>query len=355
MRSIAPDGAASTSGGATISCPVTLASITACSATRYSSVNSSGLKSPAIDSMSEAAISSSWRRGLMSSSRKLNSAARTSSGHSMVFSTSTPSRTRSVASCSRWRSATFTIATRSDSTSASRRSTYGLAADRLRLEVVRLVVEDRVDLLGRHELMHVDGPVAGQRQVLEVLVGQDHHLAAAEVVALGDVVVADLLAADRAGALVPDAPAVARDGPGGTGCPSPRSPSRASPRSTPGRTRPRPSRWPASPAPLLAPPWSYQHPTWTTARVDRLREADIGWASAVGPGSDARRRGRSARRPRVGVRAEVGRRARARGGEGRQRTPLRAFRGRDHQGVPGARRPRRGAARRRHHRRRARR
>ena len=48
----------------------------------------------------------------------------------------------------------------------------------------------------------------GQRQVGEVVVGEDHHLAAAEVVALGDVVVADLFAADRAGALVLDPPAV---------------------------------------------------------------------------------------------------------------------------------------------------
>jgi hypothetical protein len=81
-----------------------------------------------MDSMSEAAISSSCRRTEMPSSRKPNFAARTSSGHSIVLSTSTPSRTRRVANCSRWRSATFTIATRFDSTRASRSRTYGLAA-----------------------------------------------------------------------------------------------------------------------------------------------------------------------------------------------------------------------------------
>ena len=86
------------------------------------------MASSLIDSMSDDAMASSWARGAMSSSRKSKLAARISSGQSMVLSTSTPSRTRSVASCSRWRRATFTMATRSDSSRASRSSTYGLVA-----------------------------------------------------------------------------------------------------------------------------------------------------------------------------------------------------------------------------------
>src|SRR5690606_35054376 len=79
-----------------------------------------------------------------------------------------------------------------------------LGGYRLRLEVVRLVVEDRVHLLGRDELMYVDATTGGERQVSEVLVVEDHHLAAAEVVALGDVVVGDLFTVDAADALVLD-------------------------------------------------------------------------------------------------------------------------------------------------------
>ena len=78
----------------------------------------------------------------------------------------------------------------------------------LRLEVVGLREEDRVDLIGRHELQHVDRARRRQRQVGEVLIGQDDHLAAAEVVPLGDVVVGDLFAIDRAHPLVFDAAAI---------------------------------------------------------------------------------------------------------------------------------------------------
>ena len=66
----------------------------------------------------------------MSSSRKSKSAARISSGQSIVLSTSTPSRTRSVASCSRWRSATLTIATRSDVDQRVAQQHVRLGADR---------------------------------------------------------------------------------------------------------------------------------------------------------------------------------------------------------------------------------
>src|SRR5262249_57190897 len=50
----------------------------------------------------------------------------------------------------------------------------------------------------------------GQWQVGEVVVGEDDQFAAAKVVPLGDVVVVDLLAADRAGAPVADPAAVFR-------------------------------------------------------------------------------------------------------------------------------------------------
>ena len=188
-------GASSTSGGATISLPLDLGvdDLLQRRAVVVGELVRLEVGRPSTRS-ARTAMASSCGRTSTSSSRKSNSAARTSSGHSIVLSTSTPSRTRSVASCSRWRSATLTMATRSESVSASRSSTYGLVADALGLQVVRLVVEDRVDLLGRHELQHVDRAAAGQRQVGEVVVGEDHHLAAAEVVALGDVVVADLLA-----------------------------------------------------------------------------------------------------------------------------------------------------------------
>ena len=76
--------------------------------------------------MSEPAIASSWARTSTSSPRKSNSAARTSSGHSIVSSTNTPSRTRNVARDSRLRRAIFTTATLPDSSSASRSRTYGL-------------------------------------------------------------------------------------------------------------------------------------------------------------------------------------------------------------------------------------
>ncbi len=80
----------------------------------------------------------------------------------------------------------------------------------LRLEVVALVVVDRVDLVGRHELHDVDDPRAGQRQVGEVLVGEHDRLAAGQLVALGDVGVRHLLAVGLGDPLVPDARAVLR-------------------------------------------------------------------------------------------------------------------------------------------------
>ena len=84
----------------------------------------------------------------------------------------------------------------------------GLGAGLLGLEVVGLLEQHRVDLLGGHELL--DGDLArGRRgQALHVLVGEDDHLAVLGLVALGDVGVGDLLAVDRADALVLDPAAV---------------------------------------------------------------------------------------------------------------------------------------------------
>ena len=82
-----------------------------------------------------------------------------------------------------------------------------LEGARVRLEVVGLVEADRVDLVGRHELHHVDLVVALGRERLQLLLGE-HHGVRAVVVGLGDVLVGDDLAAHLALALVADAAAV---------------------------------------------------------------------------------------------------------------------------------------------------
>ena len=64
-----------------------------------------------------------------SSSTVAKSAARISSGHSMVCMTMTPSRTRSTAIVIRVRIETVQIAIRFSLTSASRSRMYGLVAD----------------------------------------------------------------------------------------------------------------------------------------------------------------------------------------------------------------------------------
>jgi hypothetical protein len=74
----------------------------------------------------------------------------------------------------------------------------------VRLEVVRLLEIDRVDLFGRHELQYLDGLVGRDGQLGEILVGEDHHAAVLQLVALRDVAVLDLVAAHLADALVPD-------------------------------------------------------------------------------------------------------------------------------------------------------
>ena len=67
--------------------------------------------------------------GLTSPDSTLKSGTRISSGHIIVCSTITSSRTRSTAIDVRWRSATVTTAIRSASTRAWRSSAYGLAPD----------------------------------------------------------------------------------------------------------------------------------------------------------------------------------------------------------------------------------
>ena len=78
----------------------------------------------------------------------------------------------------------------------------------LRLEVVRLLEVDRVDLVLVDELEHLDLVAGAQGHVLEVLVGEDDDLAVGQLEALGDVAVLDLFAVDRADPLVLDAAAV---------------------------------------------------------------------------------------------------------------------------------------------------
>ena len=57
---------------------------------------------------------------------------------------------------------------------------------------------DALDLRGRREMQHLD-PVRGhQRQVGQVLVGQHHHVAGGQLVALGDVGVGDLFPVEGA-------------------------------------------------------------------------------------------------------------------------------------------------------------
>ena len=78
----------------------------------------------------------------------------------------------------------------------------------LRLQVVGLVGQDRVQLPGRAEVQHVDPLGRRQRQLLQVVVGQHHDVAGGQLVALGHVGVGDLLAVKRAEPAVLDPAAV---------------------------------------------------------------------------------------------------------------------------------------------------
>jgi hypothetical protein len=80
----------------------------------------------------------------------------------------------------------------------------GLGAGRLGLEVVGLLEQHRVDLIAGDELLDRDLPRRRRRQLGQVVVGEDDHLAVLGLVALGDVGVGDLLAVDRADPLVLD-------------------------------------------------------------------------------------------------------------------------------------------------------
>ena len=146
--------------------------------------------------------------GLTSPDSTLKSGTRISSGHIIVCSTITSSRTRSTAIDVRWRSATVTTAIRSASTQRLAQQRVRLGAGLLRLEVVALLEQHRVDLVARHELLDRDLARRRRGQLGQVVVGEDDHLAVLGLVALGDVGVRDLLAVDRADALVLDPPAV---------------------------------------------------------------------------------------------------------------------------------------------------
>ena len=84
-----------------------------------------------------------------------------------------------------------------------------MVADALRLEVVGLREIDRVHLVERHELQHLDGPLTGERQVREVVVGEHDGLPGRQLVALGDLGVRHLLAVRLGDPLVADPAAVA--------------------------------------------------------------------------------------------------------------------------------------------------
>ncbi len=116
--------------GSTFSPPrAMMSSISDRSSAWYSSVNSSGRKSSAIDSTSISAIAISFCFGGSASSSTGNDTDRTSSGHSRVCSTSTPSRLRSAASRVRWRSVKCTSAVRSVWVSVSASSVYAFGDD----------------------------------------------------------------------------------------------------------------------------------------------------------------------------------------------------------------------------------
>ena len=83
-----------------------------------------------------------------------------------------------------------------------------LRCGRVRLEVVALLEQDRIDLVGRHELQHRDLVLLGRRQLLEVLVGEDDAIAVVGVVGLVDVRELHRLAAFTAHPVVLDPSAV---------------------------------------------------------------------------------------------------------------------------------------------------
>ncbi len=79
---------------------------------------------------------------------------------------------------------------------------------RRRFQVVALVVQQRIDLVGGNEAGHLDLAAGRRRHLREVLVGQDHRAAVVALVGLGDVRILDDLVVDLADPLVADAAAV---------------------------------------------------------------------------------------------------------------------------------------------------
>ncbi len=113
-----------------------------------------------------------------------------------------------MASDSRWRSATFTIATWPDRLERVAQQHVRFRALGVGLQEVGLGEVDGVDLLDGVNWRTSMRRELDSGQVGEVVVGQHDHVAGGQFVALGDVGVGDLLAVDRADALVADAPAV---------------------------------------------------------------------------------------------------------------------------------------------------
>ncbi len=101
-------------------------------------------------------MASSLAVACVSSESDSNSGARTSSAQSSVCSTMTPSRTRSTARVIRVRTETVTSGHPVGLLERVAEQDVGLEPGLVRLEVVALVEEQRVDLLGRHELLDRD-------------------------------------------------------------------------------------------------------------------------------------------------------------------------------------------------------
>ena len=89
-----------------------------------------------------------------------------------------------------------------------RQQHIGFRRGRIGFEVVAAIEENRIDLLGRHELQHRNLVLLGNRQFREILVGQNHLVALGRFIGLVDIGVSDRLSAHGADTVVSDPSAV---------------------------------------------------------------------------------------------------------------------------------------------------
>ena len=138
-------------------------------------------------------------------SSSIESGCTTSSGNSIVSIVITPSCGRSATRFSFERITTRAIATLSASSHRVEQELVGLRGALVRREVVRVVVVDRVDLLEVHEVLDVDRARLLRLERLELL-GRDRHVVVrADLVALDDLLVRDLVTRGRVHPLLADA------------------------------------------------------------------------------------------------------------------------------------------------------